>query len=173
MNRFDLKRLGMVMVLVIVGFAGWAIRSPARDAGAADSTKVAAQARTLADDAAALDLKRQRLSEREAALTAKEAELQRLSASLDQRIKELDAAKKNLDVSLQGKKKLDDEKFKRTMKIYKSLKPAEAGGLMNKLDERMVIEMLNQMDQKTAVKLIPFITQPSVIRWTKENLAAR
>jgi hypothetical protein len=41
---------------------------------------------------------------------------------------------------------------------------------MNKLDGKMVIEMLNQMDQKTAIKLIPFITQPRVLEWTRLNL---
>ncbi|MBJ6724748.1 MotE family protein [Geomesophilobacter sediminis] len=168
-----MNKLVLVLFLITAGFGIYEWRSPARDAGAAEPAKLAARARTLADDAAALDLKRQQLSEKEAALAAKEAELQRLSASLDARIKELDQAKKNLDTSLAGKKKLDEEKFKKTMTIYKKLKPADAAALMNKLDEPLVIEMLDKMDQKTAVKLIPFLTQPNVIRWTKENLASK
>jgi len=132
-----------------------------------------APARPPADDAAALELKRQQLAEREAALKAKEAALNRLSATLDSRVEELNAAKKGIEASLVVKKKQDDERYKKMIKIYKGLKPEQASELLNKLDEKMVIEMLNQMDQKTAVKLIPFITQPRVLEWTRLNLAGK
>jgi flagellar protein FlbB len=82
----------------------------------------------------------------------------------------LNAAKRGLEGALVTKKKQDDERYKKMIKIYKSLKSDEAGALLNKLDDKMVIEMLNQMDQKTAVKLIPFISQPRVLEWTRLNL---
>ena len=132
-----------------------------------------AAARPPADDAAALEIKRQQLAEKEAALKAKEAALNKLSATLESRVNELNAAKKGIEASLVAKKKQDDERYKKMIKIYRGLKPEEAGGLLNKLEERMVIEMLNQMDQKTAVKLIPFITQPRVLEWTRLNLAGK
>jgi flagellar protein FlbB len=121
-------------------------------------------------DAAALELKRQQLDQREAALRAKEEGLSRLSATLDARVAELNLAKKGIEASLTAKKKQDDDRYKKMVKIYKGLKPEQAGALLNKLEGKMVIEMLNQMDQKTAVKLIPFITQPTVLEWTKVNL---
>lgn len=124
-------------------------------------------------EAAALEAKRQQLAQKEAALNAKEAELNRLSAKLDARVAELNAAKKGLEESLTAKNKQDDERYKKMIKIYKGLKPEEAGNLLNKLNEKMVIQMLNQMDQKTAVKLIPFISQPRVLEWTRLNLAGK
>jgi len=127
--------------------------------------------RSTASDAAALEAKRQQLAEKEAALKAKEEALTRLSAQLDARVKELNAAQKGIEASLVTKKKQDDERYKKMIKIYKGLKPDEAGALLNKLDDKMVIQMLNQMDQKTAVKLIPFISKPRVLEWTRLNLA--
>lgn len=137
-------------------------------AGAAEPR--AAAVRPPADDAASLDLKRQQLAEREAALKAKEEELGRLSATLDAKANELNAARKGIEASLSAKKKQDDERYKKMVKIYKGLKPEQAGALLNKLEAKLVIEMLNQMDQKTATKLIPFITQPRVLDWTRQNL---
>jgi flagellar motility protein MotE (MotC chaperone) len=127
----------------------------------------------LLDDAASLELKRQQLVEKEAALRAKEQALSRLSATLDARVIELNAAKRGIEGALVAKKKQDEDRYKKMIKIYKGLKAEEAGELLNKLEPKMVIEMLNQMDQKTAVKLIPFITQPRVLEWTRMNLAGQ
>lgn len=138
-------------------------------------TAVAAEVRTAParppmNDAAALEAKREQLAQKEAALKAKEAALNQLSAQLDARVAELNAAKKGIEESLIAKKKQDDERYKKMIKIYKGLKPQDAADLLNKLDEKMVIEMLNLMDQKTAVKLIPLLTQPRVLEWTRLNL---
>ncbi|WP_243689183.1 hypothetical protein [Geotalea toluenoxydans] len=111
--------------------------------------------------------------EKEAALKAKEEELKKLSASLDSRINELNVARKSMEGSLQTRKKEENERYRKMIKIYKALKPEEAGRLMDKLEEPLVIEMLNQMDQKTAVKLIPYLNQPRVIKWTRDNLVGR
>ena len=129
-----------------------------------------AGARQPVDDAASLELKRQQLADREAALRAKEEALNKLSATLDARVAELNAAKKAIEASLISKKKQDQERYKKMIKIYKGLKAEQAGALLDKLDAKMVIEMLDQMDQKTAVKLIPFISQPRVLEWTRLNL---
>ena len=138
-------------------------------AGAAEGGARVGSAR-VADDAASLDLKRQQLAEKEAALKAKEEALGKLSAALDARVSELNAAKKGLEGALVAKKKQDDDRYKKMLKIYKGLKADQAGALLNKLDDKMLIEMLNQMDQKTAVKLIPYITQVKVLEWTRLNL---
>jgi len=156
--------IALTLLLAFPGASG-----SGRIAGAAD-TRGAASKRP-ADDAASLELKRQQLTEREAALQAKEEALGKLSARLDARVAELNAARKGIEGALISKKKQDDERYKKMIKIYKSLKAEQAGELLNKLDGKLVIEMLNQMDQKTAVKLIPFITQPRVLEWTRLNLA--
>lgn len=119
---------------------------------------------------ALLETKRQQLAEKEAQLKAKEESLKKLAATLESRAAELNAAKKGLEGALGARKKAEEERYKKMVKIYKSLKPSDAGNLLNKLDEKMLIDLLNLMDQKTVVKLIPFITQPRVLEWTRLTL---
>jgi flagellar protein FlbB len=160
-----------LLTLLVAVAALWLFAPGASDwqAGAAEKGARGSSAH-LSDDAASLEAKRQQLADKEAALKAKEEALRKLSAALDARVNELNAAKKGLEGALVTKKKQDNERYKKMIKIYKSLKSDEAGALLNKLDDKMVIEMLNQMDQKTAVKLIPFISQPRVLEWTRLNL---
>jgi flagellar protein FlbB len=117
--------------------------------------------------------KSQELVEKEAALKIKEQELKRMSNVLDARIKELDAARKALEGSMAAKKKLENEQFKKMLKLYKSLRPAEAAKLLDKLDEDIAFEMLNQMNQRTTVKIIPFMNQARVLKWTKLALKGK
>ena len=143
-----------------------------RVAMAASQTASRGGARPVtADEAAALETKRQQLVEKEAALKVKEDELNKLSAVLESRINGLNAARKAVDASVQARKSQDSERFKKMLKIYKALRPDEAGKLLDKLDESLVIQMLDQMDQKTVVKLIPYLNQPRVLKWTRENVA--
>ena len=139
-------------------------------AGAAAASPAASPGKGFGDELAALEARRQQLAEKEAVLNVKEQELKKLSAALDARIREVNAAKKEMESTLQQKKKQDNERYKKMIRVYRGLKPEEAGKLMDRLDEEMVIEMLNQMDQKTAIKLIPYLNQPRVLKWTRVNL---
>jgi flagellar protein FlbB len=162
------------LLMVLVAVAGLSLGAPGASnwqAGAAEGAVRSGSGR-VADEAAALDAKRQQLADKEAALKAKEEALRKLYAALDLRVTELNAARKGLEGALVAKKKQDEERYKKMIKIYKGLKADQAGALLNKLDDKMVIEMLNQMDQKTAVKLIPFINQPRVLEWTRLNLGS-
>ena len=158
-----MRRMILTLALVFLAFNLSGTIRPWDPAVAAENP---GGARVPANDAAALELKRQQLAEKEAALN-------KLSATLESRVNELNAAKKGIEASLAAKKKQDDERYKKMIKIYKGLKAEQAGALLNKLDDKMVIEMLNQMDQKTAVKLIPFINQPRVLEWTRLNLGGK
>lgn len=123
------------------------------------------------DELAGLEIRRRQLAEKEAALNAKEQELKKLAAKLDARLAEINSVKSSLDEAAKSKKQEVDERYRRMLKIYKGLKPEEAGKLMDKLDEDTVIGMLNQLDQKTAIKLIPFLSQPRVLKWSRLNLS--
>ncbi|MDD2319109.1 MAG: hypothetical protein PHO83_03555 [Geobacteraceae bacterium] len=113
---------------------------------------------------------RNEVLERETAVSLKEQELKKLSETLATRIQQFQDVRKELETSLEQKKKDDAEKYKKILKVYKSLRPEEAAALMDKLDEGMALEMLNQMDTKTAVKLIPLMNQDRVLKWTRLSL---
>ncbi len=114
--------------------------------------------------------KRNEILDRETSVSLKEQELKRLSESLLNRVQQLQQVQKEFEASAEQKKKDDAEKYKKILKVYKSLRPEEAAALMDKLDEGMALEMLNQMDTKTAVKLIPLMNQDRVLKWTRLSL---
>lgn len=126
--------------------------------------------RAAREEKAIQDARRQQLAEKEAALAAKEAELKKLGEKLDAQIKSFDDSKRRLDDSLKAQQKAQDEKRKKMISFFKKMKAEQAGQLMNKLDENTVINMLDQMDTKTIIKLVPYLSQPRVLRWINENL---
>ncbi len=114
--------------------------------------------------------KERQLAEREVALKLKEQELNRLSAKLDARMREFSAARKSMETTLSTRKKADNERYRKMLKLYKAMRPEEAAGLIDKLDEDIAIELLNQMDTKTAAKLIPLLDRKRVLKWTRASL---
>ena len=176
----------IVICLAVVAFAGSMFldrfRLGASNAGAesgkAAETAEGAQSgqqplsasRAAREEKAIQDARRQQLAEKEAALAAKEQELKKLGAKLDSQIKALDDSKKRLDDSLKVQKKALDEKQKRMIGLFKKMRPEQAGQLMDKLAEDKVISLLNQMDTKTIIKLVPYLKQPRVLKWINENL---
>lgn len=114
--------------------------------------------------------KNRELDEREAALNLKEQELKRISAQLDVRMKEFEAARKSMETTLSARKKVDDERYKKMLKLYKALRPEEAAGLIDKLDEDIAMGLLDRMDTKTAAKLIPLLEKKRVLKWTRASL---
>lgn len=164
--------LGIVAVagLLLLAISSSSPRSDEAHA-ATDTGSRYASSRSGADEAAALELKRQQLAAREAAVAIKEQELKNLAATLDARVKELDAAKAALDQSLEARKSVQQAEFQKMLKVYNALRPAEAAGLLDKLSEGQEMEILNQMDQRHLTKLLPLIKPERALKWTRQNLA--
>jgi flagellar motility protein MotE (MotC chaperone) len=126
--------------------------------------------RAAREEKALQDARRLQLSEKEAALAAKEQELKKMSAKLDAQLKLLEERKKQLDDSLKQKKKTLDDKRKRMFALLKKMRPEQAGQYLSKMEEVAVISILNDLDNKMVLKLMPFLNQPMVLKWIKENL---
>ena len=116
------------------------------------------------------DARRQQLAEKEAVLTAKEQELKKLGAKLEAQVKALEESKKQLDESLKQKKKIQDDKRKRMLALLKKMRPEQAGQFLGKMEEVAVISILTDLDNKMLLKLMPYLNQPMVLKWIKENL---
>lgn len=126
--------------------------------------------RAAREEKALQDARRQQLAEREAALAAKEQELKKLSAKIEAQVKALDDSKKRLDESLKQKKKTLDDKRKRMLALLKKMRPEQAGQFLGKMEEGAVVAILNDFDNKMILKLIPYLNQPLVLKWIKDNL---
>lgn len=126
--------------------------------------------RAAREEKALQDARRQQLDEKEAALAAKEQELKKLSSKLEAQVKALEESKKRLDESLKQKKKTLDEKRKRMLALLKKMRPEQAGQYLGKMEEVSVISILNDLDNKMILKLMPYLNQPMVLKWIKDNL---
>ena len=163
----------ILRIIAAVAAEGTAPLNPAGDAtkeSGATTEQPLSASRAAREEKAIQDARRQQLAEKEAALAAREQETKKLGAKLEAQIKALEESKKRLDDSLKAQKKVQDEKQKKMLGMFKKMKPEQAGQLMDKLEEEKVISLLNQMDTKTAIKLIPFLKQPRVLKWINENL---
>lgn len=136
-------------------------------------TRTPAGAAVVSGDQTRAEDRLKRLAEREAALKAKEEAFQKANASLEAKVRELEAAKKGLEKQISARKSQDGDRYKKMVKIYKTLKPKDAAELLNKLEPKLVITLLDNMDQKTVVKLLPLITQPTVLEWSRQNLVGK
>jgi flagellar motility protein MotE (MotC chaperone) len=145
--------------------------APAKPASeAAKETEAPNASRAAREEKAIQDARRQQLAEKEAALAAKEQELKKMSAKLDAQLKSLEESKKKLDESLKQKKQVLDNKRKRMLALLKKMRPEQAGQYLGKMEEVAVISILNDLDNKMILKLMPFLNQPMVLKWIKENL---
>lgn len=149
---------------------GVAPQKPAGEQAMAATDQPLSASRAAREEKAIQDARRQQLAEKEAALAAKEEELKKLGTKLDSQIRTLGDSRKRLDDSMKAQKKVQDEKQKKMIGLFKKMRPEQAGQLMDKLEEEKVIALLNQMDTKTVVKLIPYLKQPRVLKWVTENL---
>jgi len=138
--------------------------------GAAASQQPVNATRAAREEKALQDARRQQLAEREAALASKEQELKKLSAKIEAQVKALDESKKRLDESLKQKKKTLDDKRKRMLALLKKMRPEQAGQYLGKMEEVAVVAILNDLDNKMILKLIPYLNQPMVLKWIKDNL---
>lgn len=159
-------------------FAGSAVQNEAAAKAPADAGKESSTTsqqpinatRAAREEKALQDARRQQLAEKEAALAAKEQELKKLSAKIEAQVKALDDSKKRLDESLKQKKKTLDEKRKRMLTLLKKMRPEQAGQFLGKMEEVAVISILNDLDNKMILKLLPYLNQPLVLKWIKDNL---
>lgn len=161
---------GILHTCAMIGNASQAFAEGTAGSAETQSGESLNAARAAREEKAIQDARRQQLAAREAAIAAKELELKKLNERLDSQKKALDDSKRRLDESLKAKQKTLDDKQKKMITLFKKMRPQQAGELMDKLDEEKVISMLNQMDTKTVIKLIPFLKQPRVLKWINENL---
>ncbi len=123
------------------------------------------------DDADPLAAAKKALAAREAQVAQRESAVAAREASLNARAQQLDNEQKTIDASKKAELQVGNDRIKKTLKVYKALRPEEAAKLLDKMDEKTVIEILNALDQRKDVKLIPYLNQPRVLKWTKETLA--
>lgn len=89
--------------------------------------------------------RRKQLNEREAALRLKENLLQAAERQIDERIKQLKTLEAKIQTKLKKQDALNDQQYRRLVKIYSSMKPKEAARIFNGLKMPILVDLMRSM----------------------------
>lgn len=89
--------------------------------------------------------RRKQLNEREAALRLKENLLQAAERQIDERIGQLKTLEAKIQTKLKKQDALNDQQYRRLVKIYSSMKPKEAARIFNGLKMPILVDLMRSM----------------------------
>lgn len=173
----------MVMVLVL-GLAGpaWAAgggKKDKEDAAAASNvtpTEIVPTERvfsaTEVQMLTELDTRRVALDRLEQALALREKLVDLLEQRLNARVGELQALQGELEGLLKGLSGKDDGELAQLSGMYGAMKPTVAAGVLNRLDNAIVLDVLTRMPAKKSAKIMESL-DPAKARVLSEMLAEK
>jgi flagellar motility protein MotE (MotC chaperone) len=179
----------LVMLIALLGLAtfSWA-KEEAHGEGEGDKKGAATSdpSATVADDAKVggqriftptesqilmeLDQRRTELDRREQALELREKLVDLMEQRLNARVGELNALKADLEKMLGNISGKDDKEIQQLAAMYGAMKPAIAAGVLNKLDNAIVLDVLRQMPAKRGGKIMEAL-DPAKARYLSEMMA--
>ncbi len=117
-----------------------------------------------------LDQRRTELDRREQALELREKLVDLMEQRLNARVGELNALKAELEKLLANVSGKDDKDIDQLAAMYGAMKPAVAAGVLNKLDNAIVLDILNKMPAKRGGKIMEAL-DPAKARYLSEMMA--
>ena len=109
-----------------------------------EETKIKASSSEL-DLLESLAERRKQLNEREAALRLKENLLQAAERQIDERIGQLKTLEAKIQTKLKKQDALNDQQYRRLVKIYSTMKPKEAARIFNGLKMPILVDLMRSM----------------------------
>lgn len=119
-----------------------------------------------------LDQQRVELERRAQALELREKLVDLMEQRLNGRVAELEQLKGQLEGQLGSMSGKDDKELNQLAAIYGAMKPASAATVLNRLDNLIVMDVLNRMPPKKSGKLME-VLDPAKARFLSEMMAAR
>jgi flagellar motility protein MotE (MotC chaperone) len=115
-----------------------------------------------------LERQREELHRREERLLQHEAEVEALASDVEARLDRLarlqEEVKEELRVLLAEKDKRKNKQIKHLVEVYSSMKADKAAGLINRLDEQVVVDIFAQMPSESAGKILSFVEPEKAAR---------
>lgn len=115
-----------------------------------------------------LNERRRELDQRERELNRLEAELHKQKVELEERLKKLEQVRVEISRTLQDRVKMDQERINTLVEVYSNMKPAQAAGVFEELNEDLAIEILGKMRRKNAADILNLM-DPSKARTLSEK----
>ena len=100
-----------------------------------------------------LSERRKALEEREKRLSQKEALLKVAEQQVDRKISELASLRSELESLLDQQEKVQEERLRRMVKIYESMKPKEAAAIFNSLDMDVLLSVIGRMSERKSAPI--------------------
>jgi flagellar motility protein MotE (MotC chaperone) len=98
-----------------------------------------------------LSARRTQIDQRASELDQQQVVLQATEKRIDEKIAKLDALQKSIQVSVDKQNAADDARTQSLVKIYETMKPADAAQILSQLDMPILLQMLSHMKEaKTA-----------------------
>ena len=98
-----------------------------------------------------LSVRRTQLDQRAGELNQQEVVLKAAEKRIDDKIAKLEALQKSIQVSVDKENAADDARTQSLVKIYETMKPADAAQILSQLDMPILLQMLSHMKEaKTA-----------------------
>lgn len=116
--------------------------------------------------------KRQDQQKREEALKKREDQLHLLQAEIEQKLNEIKKVQSKIEQMITVREDIVDKSIKHLVKVYSSMKPAEAGPLIEKLDKEITIQILSRMKGKSAGKILARVN-PTLAAQLSEEMAKK
>jgi flagellar motility protein MotE (MotC chaperone) len=98
--------------------------------------------------------RRQELDSREQALAGREALLAAAERKIASRVDELKALQARLEALDTARKERDEASWRGLVKVYETMKPREAAGIMNDLDMAVMLSVLDRMREAKAAPIL-------------------
>jgi len=116
--------------------------------------------------------KMDRLKAKEKELQLRETELAAFQRELDQKIQKLSQLRNEIKSEMDRKESVQRQKSKHLIKVYASMKPQSAAGLIERLDKQMAVELLAQMKGEAVGQILTYVDKDKAARLI-EGLARR
>ena len=116
--------------------------------------------------------KRAELRKEQEKLAKKKAELLAIQEEIEKKINMLSRLRDEIRAEVAKKKAMEDQKFKHLIKVYSSMKPQKAAGLIEKLDIKFSVDLLSRMKGDQVGSILSFVETERAAKIT-EGLAKR
>lgn len=114
--------------------------------------------------------RREQLETREAGLTTREAVLAAAERKLTGRVAELQALQKKLEALEAARVQREDAGWQGLVKLYETMKPRDAATIMNELDMKVLLQVMDRMKESKAAPILSAM-HPDRAREVTDGLA--
>lgn len=119
-----------------------------------------------------LEKKENAINQREKDLQKQEEQLKVLRTDIEKRLHDIEKAQRRLEELAAIREDLVEKSINHLAKVYSSMRPEEAGPLIEKLEEDITIQILRKMKGRSAGKILARV-KPSIAARLSEEIARR